>query len=139
MRRKGRSEVSILKDEIQSLVRQIVMLRDGTCILRNFRHCADPVLQADHLITRANSATYDDTRLIVCLCRTCHGWKHWHKEEYDDLVRSILPASRVKLWDQCQRDSWRPSHRISYDWRTAIAALKQELAALESKNGEKAA
>jgi hypothetical protein len=49
------------------------------CILRNIRHCGgEPgftfledgvigkvVLQADHLITRANSATYADSRLVV--------------------------------------------------------------------------
>jgi hypothetical protein len=34
--------------------------------------------QADHLTTRANSATYADTRLIVCACKGAHGWKKWH-------------------------------------------------------------
>lgn len=145
LRTKGKSETAILKEEIQRLVREIVIKRDGGCILRNVRNCGGEagytfleggrigkvpglVLQADHLVTRANSATFDDARLIVCLCRTCHGWKHWHQKEYDALVQTILPANRVRLWEQCERDSWKPTHRVSSDWRISIAALKQELA-----------
>ena len=131
MRRKGKSEVSQLKDEIQTIVRAIVIKRDGGCILRGIRHCEDEVLQADHLITRANSATYDDTRLIVCVCRSCHGWKHWHEREYNALLKSILPKKRVELWERAEEDSWKPAHRVSADWRISVAALKQELAELQ--------
>lgn len=130
MRQSGKSEVSKLKREIQRLVREIVIRRDGGCVLNKIRHCEDSVLQADHLITRANSATYDDTRLIVCLCRTCHGWKHWHEREYNALVKTILDPKIVALWDQCEKDSWRPTHRISADWSISIVALKQELATM---------
>jgi hypothetical protein len=47
----------------------IVILRDGGCILRDTPHASacngyakdgHLILQADHLITRANSATYGD-------------------------------------------------------------------------------
>jgi hypothetical protein len=131
MRQKGISEVSKLKDEIQHLVREIVIKRDGGCILRDIRHCTDEVLQADHLITRANSATYDDTRLIVCLCRSCHGWKHWHEREYNALVKTILPKKIVELWERAEQDSWKPTHRISSDWKLSIAGLKQELKELQ--------
>ena len=124
---KSKSEVSKLKKEIQRLVREIVIKRDGGCVLYKWRHCEDLVLQADHLITRANSATYDDTRLIVCLCRTCHGWKHWHEREYNALVKTILDPKTVELWERCEQDSWKPTHRVSGDWRISIAALKQEL------------
>jgi hypothetical protein len=91
----GTSDTALIKDDIQHWAREIVILRDGDCILKKYRHCDDPVKQADHLITRANSATYADTRLIVCLCRSCHGWKHWHKEEYDALVKNY-PATRPR-------------------------------------------
>lgn len=98
-----------LKKDIQALLRKIVILRDGTCILRKYRYCEDPVLQADHLITRSNSATYADSRLVVCLCRSCHGgYKQWNKEKYDSMVRTILPKERVQLWDRCSKDLWRP-------------------------------
>ena len=75
----GNSETSLVKQRIQDLVRAIVIKRDGGCI---FRHSYDVtgcngftldgrlILQADHLITRANSATYADTRLIVRVQRS---------------------------------------------------------------------
>lgn len=134
MRKQSNSESAGLKREIQALVRAIVMRRDKGCILRSKRHCGavleatGHVFQADHLVTRANSATYADTRLIVCLCRNCHGWKHWHKEEYDALVRQILERSRVLLWDRAEHESWKPKRTTTVDWRIEIAALKQELA-----------
>ena len=65
-------------------MREIVIKRDGGCILRDiqgvsqcngYRKDGKLILQADHLITRANSATYADTRLIVCVCKGHHGWK----------------------------------------------------------------
>ncbi len=133
----GHSTVSDLKKEIQSLVREIVMIRDGGCILRFVRNCGgeirQAVMQADHLISRANSATFADTRLIVCLCRPCHGgFKQWHKEQYDALVKSILPKETVALWDKCQQDSWRVSKKGAYDWNIEIVALKQELARIKN-------
>jgi hypothetical protein len=135
----GKSDTAQTKKRIQDLVREIVMRRDGGCI---FRHSYDVsgcngfakdghlILQADHLITRANSATYADTRLIVCLCKGHHGWKKWHEREYNALVRTLLSPERAKLWDDCERDSWRPHRTGAYDWMLAEAALKQELAVL---------
>ncbi len=124
MKQRNPSVTNKIKDDIQKYVREIVILRDGGCILRKIRGCTDDVFQADHLITRANSATYADTRLIVCLCRTCHGWKHWHKEQYDALVRSILPPERLKLWDACLATSWKP---VKVNWQIELANLKTEL------------
>jgi hypothetical protein len=62
LRVRDHSETNDSKDNIQQLARQIVIIRDGGCILRNllyrdFPQCG-PVLQADHLVTRADSATY---------------------------------------------------------------------------------
>lgn len=137
----GHSTISEQKAEIQALLRKIVMLRDRGCILRMERNCGGEldtpgvVLQADHLITRANSATYADPRLVVCLCRRCHGWKslgsNLRKAEYDALVKTILPEARVKLWEQCEKDSWRPNPKRSYDWALEIVALRQELEKLK--------
>jgi len=89
---KGTSTTATVKQEIQDTLRAIVIARDGGCILRKVRHCGgelgNAVLQADHLITRANSATYADSRLVVCLCRPCHGgFKKWHEREYNALVK----------------------------------------------------
>jgi hypothetical protein len=89
------------------------------------------VLQADHLITRANSATFADTRLIVCLCRTCHGWKKWNEKQYDSLVKTLISKERVELWDKCLKDSWRPIKTGVSDWQLHILALNQELKSYE--------
>lgn len=142
IRVKGISETADLKDEIQRLVREIVITRDGGCILdrhypdippcNGYRKDGQLILQADHLITRANSATFADTRLIVTLCKGHHGWKsvgsNARKAQYDAIVKTILPAERVQLWERCEADSWRPHRTGAYDWRLALTALRQELA-----------
>ena len=132
LRIKGVSDTATVKQEIQDTVRAIVILRDGGCILRNVRPVHGEVLQADHLITRANSATYADTRLIVCVCINCHGWKHWHEREYNALVRTLIGKDRVKLWDKCEQDSWRVVRTGVYDWQLTLVALKQELKKLST-------
>jgi hypothetical protein len=143
LRARGTSETSVVKERIQNLVRQIVVARDGGCILRGsfevppcggYANDGHLVLQADHLVTRANSATYADTRLIVCVCKAHHGWKsvggNRRKELYDAAVRAILPTDRAELWDRAETDSWRPTRVSATDWKIEEAALKQELAAL---------
>lgn len=140
LKRKGTSETAKLKDEIQAVVREIVILRDGGCILRPYRHCggdlgSGAVIQADHLISRSNSATYADSRLVVCVCRPCHAWKslgsNLRKNEYDDLVKKILLPERVRLWERCEKESWRPSPKGKYDWKLSLIALNQELKKLQ--------
>ena len=126
-----KTEAQKIKVRIQALLRDIVIARDKGCILRQVMRCGgevgECVLQADHLITRANSATYGDTRLVVCVCKNCHGWKHWHKEDYDILVKTLLSKERVALWDLKQLDSHRPQ---KMDWKLVEIALKEELKSL---------
>ena len=137
----GHSTVAQQKEEIQRLVRLIVTARDGGCILRNLR-CgleasvdfenekviSEDVIQADHLVTRANSASYADTRLIVCLCRRCHAWKKWNEKAYDQLVKTVISKDRVELWDKCQDDRNKGTYRMtSYDWKLEIVNLNSEL------------
>jgi hypothetical protein len=148
LRLQSHSETAELKREIQAVAREIVMLRDGGCILRSIRRCNGvpglAVLQADHLITRSNNATYADTRLIVCVCRPRHAWKslgnnqrkaeyNQRKAEYDALVKRHLPPKRVKLWEQAEADKYRPHRMGTYDWLLELTALKTELAALKKK------
>lgn len=130
---RGTSETSVLKENIQELLREIVMKRDNGCVLRQVRHCGGEldtegvVIQCDHLLTRANSATYADSRLVVCLCVICHGWKHFHKKEYDEVVKTVLSKKTIKLWDECEKDSWNATRKYSADWKVHIIQLKQEL------------
>ena len=132
---RGTSETSVLKEQIQELLREIVIARDGGCILRKIRHCGgeigQAVLQGDHLITRGNSATYADSRLVVCLCMPCHGgFKKWNEAQYNNMVRGIISKERVELWDKCLKDSWRPISKRSADWKLEIINLKNELSKL---------
>lgn len=132
----GKSTTAEDKREIQRLLREIVMRRDRGCILRmercgNELDTPNVVFQADHLIERSNSATYADPRLVVCICKGCHGWKHFKKsnhDEYNRLIKEIIPLERVKLWERCERDSWKPQKQ---DWKLHILALKKELSAYE--------
>lgn len=132
----GQSTVAEQKREIQSLLRQIVILRDGKCILYGIKcgHIVGMegvVWQAEHLIERSNSATYADHRLVVLVCRNCHGWKHFKKsnhDQYDAWVRTRLSKDRVELWDRCREESWRTS---KVDWKLELAVLKSELQKLK--------
>lgn len=104
-------------------------------MLRFIRRCGgeigQAVIQADHLITRSNSATYGDTRLIVCLCQPCHGgFKQWHKPEYDALVKTVISKERIALWGLAQLDAGR-HQGIKMDWKLVELALIKELADLK--------
>jgi len=111
----GRSDTATLKEAIQAELRRIVIARDGGCILRDsydvppcggYAKDGHLVLQQDHLVTRANSTTFADPRLVVAVCKAHHGWKsvgsNRNKAQYDAAVRSVLSEERVKLWDACE-------------------------------------
>lgn len=138
----SKSETATLKREIQALLREIVIIRDGGCIFRNlyyadfpqcggYRNDGQIILQGDHLITRASSATYADSRLVVCVCKAHHGWKsvgaNRRKAQYDEIVKTLISPERVALWEACERDSWRPTRNFSMDWVLAKLALEKEL------------
>lgn len=76
------------------------------------------------------SATYADSRLVVCVCRPCHAWKslgnNLRKGQYDALVRTLLPPERVALWSRCEEDC-SPHRFYKSDWLMAEAALRREL------------
>lgn len=145
LKAKSASDTSTIKEDIQATVRAIVIARDGTCIFNRMTleweipdaykvpHCngyakdGHLILQADHLITRSNSATYADTRLIVCVCKGHHGWKKWNEQRYNEIVRQLLPADRVALWDKAHAARYTPTRMTSSDWAKELAALKQEL------------
>lgn len=141
LRVKGVSDTSTTKDEIQDLVRAIVIKRDGGCVLRNLQHvvgaCGSKqtkdghmVLQADHLVTRANNATFGDTRLIVCLCQSHHGgFKQWNKADYDKVMRGVIGPKRTDLWDKAEADRHKIYPMHSSDWKLLKIALEQELRA----------
>lgn len=146
----GVSDTAETKRNIQALLREIVIRRDGGCIFRlpkyientsyaqtgvppcnGYRNDGQLVLQADHLISRSNSATYADSRLVVCVCKGHHGWKslgsNLRKKQYDAIVRQLLSPERVALWDKCEADSWRAVRTSACDWKLAEVALEAQL------------
>lgn len=139
MKHRHSSDTNVAKDAIQATARAIVIARDGGCFFRgklvndrihtcNTRTKAgNIILQADHIVTRANAATYSDVRLIVCVCRGLHGWKKWNKERYDAALRAYLPKERIALWDKAEKNRFQPHRKYTYDWKLELAALKQEL------------
>lgn len=127
----GQSTTSELKRDIQALLRQIVIARDGGCILRHYpetgmcggcRKDGGLILQAEHLHTRSNSASYADHRLVVCLCQRHHiFYKPQHSDEYYRIVKEHIGPVRTKLLEAVQADH-RP-HKM--DWKVEKLFLEQ--------------
>lgn len=141
IQRISKNPLAQTKKRIQALLREICLLRDKQCVLR-FARCGrvvgdeGVVWQADHLISRANSATYGDSRLVVLVCRDCHAWKslgsNLRKGQYDDLVKRILPKERVALWGIAEASAHRP---FKADWVLVEMSLIQELKVLKDTQG----
>ncbi len=130
----GHSTATQDKNEIQRLLREIVILRDKKCILHGIR-CYNTygdegiVFQAEHLVERSNGATFADTRLVVLVCKNCHGWKHFKKsnhDQYDTWVKSKLSPERVALWERCESD-FHAYKTTKMDWKLELVNLRSEL------------
>lgn len=128
---KGHSSTTEIKDEIQAEARKHVIKRDGGCILRHYpqtgscggyRKDGQLILQAEHLHTRSNSASFADVRLIVCLCQRHHiYYKPQHADEYYTIVKKHIGKERTALLKRVQQD-FRP-HKM--DWKLELLVLKQ--------------
>lgn len=139
----GHSTTTELKNEIQGILRELVLLRDGGCILRHYRDEITPqyrecgcftndgvlVLQAEHLHTRASANSFSDSRLVVCLCKRHHiYYKPQHADEYYRIVRKHIGKERSELLDRVQNDFM--PHKV--DLKLELIALKQELKQYEN-------
>jgi len=150
LRSKGQTLTALCKDRIQGLLHEIVIARDGGCVLRFFPHIAGKcfnavrtkdghlVLQADHLNGRQYSVSYADSRDVVCGCSGHHlRWKPRNPVAYVTLVKQYIlrtpdgPAWWAKV-EEFLHD--RAIHRMSlWDWQKAELALQQELRNLREK------
>lgn len=139
LRVRGISDSSVLKEEIQALLREIVTLRDGGCWLRHFtesgacggyRKDGVLILQAEHLETRSNAQSFADHRLVVCICKRHHiYWKPQFSAKYNELAEKFIGPERTKLW-KAVRDDRYMSHKV--DFQLELLALKQYLAKLKN-------
>ena len=135
----GTSTTAELKREIQETLRQIAIKRDKVCVLSKCPQAGEcgkernkndePILQAEHLNSRSNTATFGDMRNIVLLCKYHHiFWKPKNSQLYWELIEAIIGNERWE-WYQRVRDDKR-AYKV--DLKLTLIALKQEL-----KNYEK--
>jgi hypothetical protein len=146
----GKSPTALCKKRIQALLREIVILRDGGCVLRHFQHIAGRcfnttptkdghlILQFDHLNSRAFSVSYADTRNGVCACEGHHGtWKLRNPVVYVALVREYILATTggARWWAKVEEFLHDRSvhHMTRWDWEKQELALKQELRELQDE------
>jgi hypothetical protein len=128
---------SEVKKEIQKLLRQIVIIRDGGCIFRHYPEAGacsgwgsvsgELVIQADHISSRGNSLTYGLSQNVIGICAGHHGfWKKRHPALWAELTRKHIGEERfkqmVKLGSQTARQSF-----TAYDWGKVAIGLKAEL------------
>lgn len=138
LKTKGTSPTALFKEQIQAILREIVIKRDGGCIFRHYQFDITPqyrkcggyrkdgelILQAEHLHTRANASSFSDTRLVICICQRHHiYYKPQHSDEYYRIVKKHIGPARTKLLQAVQED--RSAHKV--DLALALVALKQEL------------
>lgn len=135
LRAVSKSPTAQTKKRIQALVREIAILRDGGCLLRDCRgygsgigSCSGP-LQGEHLISRSNSATFGDSRNVICLCQKHHiFWKPQHSRLYWDIVEKKLGPTWWNWVKMAEADSARP-HKV--DFKLVEIALQRELDLLQ--------
>ena len=147
LRIKGTSTTAQLKDEIQSTLREIVILRDGGCWLRNYKDEITPqykecggwrkdgglILQAEHLNSRSNANSFSDSRLVVCCCKRHHiYYKPQFSDEYNHFARKFIGEENAKLWDRVRED--RSPHK--QDLKLELLALRQELKKLKESQDD---
>lgn len=145
LRVKGNDPSSILKEEIQGLLRAIVILRDGGCFLRHYRdkinsqyiECGthrkdgDLILQAEHLHTRSSARAFSDSRMLVCCCQRHHLYfKTQHSSQYNRFARDFIGDSRCKLWEDIE-DTRFTAYKV--DLKLEKLALEKELKSLLKK------
>lgn len=131
LRRIGVGSLSATKRRIQAKLREIVILRDGGCILRLvLGNCSGP-LQAEHLNSRVHAHTFGDTRNIVCLCQYHHiFWKPQNSRKYWELIEQHLGPTKWG-WLKLAEANHTP-HKM--DWTAVELALEVELASLNTKS-----
>lgn len=124
----GVSTTAETKKRIQALLREIVIKRDGGCILRVVLGGCNEVLQAEHLITRSNTATFGDTKNIVCLCSYHHVfWKPQHSKLYWELIEQHVGKTRWSWLKMAEED--KSPHKV--DLKLVEIVLQKELSMLQ--------
>jgi hypothetical protein len=124
----GKSSNSVLKREIQALLRQIVIKRDGGCVLNKYLGNCNQILQAEHLVSRARTNYFGDTRNIVCLCSYHHiFWKPQFSRLYWELIEKHLGPEKWEWYRRAEADN--KAYKV--DLKLVKLALEQEYKTLD--------
>lgn len=143
LKKKSTSESAVAKDNIQALLRAIVIIVDGGCVLRHYseagpcsgwRQDGELILQAEHLVTRGNSVSYGDLRNIVCLCRDHHlSFKPTYGRIYWELIERYVGPERwawIKRVEAEER-AHKPYRFTAYEWQKIEMYLRSLLSKLQ--------
>lgn len=133
LRMRGISDTSVLKEQIQAALRDVVIKRDKGCLLRDYKETGlcgpykkdgKLVLQAEHLNTRSRMISFADSRLAVCLCQRHHiFWKPQNSARYWEIIEEMIGPKRWELFQQVKSDY--KTHKV--DLKMALIYLRQEL------------
>lgn len=133
LRMRGVSDSSVLKEQIQSALREVVIKRDGGCVLRNYPEtgACDKILQAEHLNSRSRTQTFAVSLLAVCLCRRHHiYWKPTHSLRYWQIIEEIIGEKRWELLQKVLKDY--KTYKV--DLKMGLIGLQQELKELNQSS-----
>lgn len=133
LRMRGVSDSSVLKERIQAKLRQVVMRRDGGCMLRHYPETGKCggytkggmlILQAEHLNSRSHMISFADSRLAICLCSRHHiFWKPQNSARYWEIVEEMIGPKRWELFQKVKAD--RRAYKI--DLKMQLIGLEAEL------------
>ena len=130
--------VSKVKKAIQAKLREKAIERDKTCVIGqngsllplNWRVCGERrqdgeiIVQAEHLVGRANSASYGDMDNIVLLCKRHHFYfKTQHAALYWDIIRKYIGEKRWAKVQKWEHDHT-PHHFVVSEWRALFTSLQ---------------
>lgn len=133
LKAKGTSDMTVIKDEIQAVLRAYAIKRDGGCFLRKYPlagRCGgynkkgELILQFDHLHSRAHGISFANHRLGVCICRNHHiFWKKQYPDLYTKFSRDFIGPERSLLLDRVQ------AYRLPFkqNWGEVLVQLKAEI------------
>jgi len=90
-KRKKKTPLQLLKAKLEKVQRLTILRRDKyQCVLRGvFQHHCDPILQADHLISRSNGSIFFDLRNLNCVCKSINATKGWHGHGCEEIQREL--------------------------------------------------
>ncbi|RJQ33861.1 hypothetical protein C4568_03610 [Candidatus Parcubacteria bacterium] len=130
------------KERIQKLLRLNAIKRDGECVMRQQEHLLPQkyfecgpyrkdgqiVVQAEHLVGRANSACFADMDNIVLLCQRHHFYfKQQHGALYWHIIRLVIGEER---WEKVQ--AWEREAKAHKATRVFLAEWEEKAVELEN-------